>query len=112
MKIERGQIWYANLDPIKGSEQGGYRPVLVVQNNIGNKFSPTTIIAIITSRTTKANLPTQYWLNAACGLPSKSMVECEQVRTIDKTRLTRLVGTLRKSDMTEIDKRLMISLGL
>ncbi len=112
MEIKRGQIWYANLDPVKGSEQGGYRPVLVVQNNVSNKFSPTTIIAIITSRTTKANLPTQYWLNSACGLPCKSMVECEQVRTIDKTRFTRLVGTLRKTDMAEIDKRLMISLGL
>jgi len=112
MEIKKGEIWYANLDPVKGSEQGGYRPVLIVQNDVGNKYSPTTIVAIITSRTTKSKLPTQHWLNSACGLPLRSMVECEQIRTLDKTRLTMCIGHLTKRDMKEIDKKLMISLGL
>jgi mRNA interferase MazF len=110
-KIKRGQIYYADLSPVKGSEQGGYRPVLIIQNDIGNKYSPTVIVAIITSRHTKANLPTHIWLNNECGLPKESMIECEQVRTIDKSRLKDFVGAVSQEVMQEIDKGLKISLG-
>ena len=111
-EIKRGQIYYADLSPVKGSEQGGYRPVLIIQNDIGNKYSPTVIVAVITSRHTKANLPTHIWLNAECGLPKESMVECEQVRTIDKSRLKEFVGAASQEVMTEIDKGLKISFAL
>ena len=111
-KIKRGQIWYADLSPVVGSEQGGYRPVLIIQNDIGNKYSPTVIGAVITSRKTKANLPTHIWLNAECGLPKESMVECEQVRTLDKRRLKDFMGTISEEVMQEIDKGLKISFAL
>ena len=111
-KIKRGQIWYADLSPVVGSEQGGYRPILIIQNDIGNKYSPTIIGAVITSRHTKANLPTHIWLNAECGLPKESMVECEQVRTLDKRRLKDFMGTVSEEVMQEIDKGLKISFGL
>ncbi len=112
MEIKRGQIYYADLSPVQGSEQGGHRPVLIIQNDIGNKYSPTTIIAIITTRKTKANLPTHIWLNSECGLPKESMVECEQIRTIDKKRLKQFMGTVSKEIIEEIDKGLKISLGV
>ena len=111
-EIKRGQIWYADLSPVVGSEQGGYRPVLIIQNDIGNRYSPTIIGAVITSRHTKADLPTHIWLNAECGLPKESMVECEQVRTLDKKRLKDFMGTVSKEVMQEIDKGLKISFGL
>ena len=111
-EIKRGQIYYADLSPVQGSEQGGHRPVLIIQNDIGNKYSPTTIIAIITTRKTKANLPTHIWLNSECGLPKESMVECEQIRTIDKKRLKQFMGTVSKEIIEEIDKGLKISLGV
>ena len=110
-QVSRGQIYYADLDG-KGSEQKGLRPVLIIQNDIGNKYSPTTIIAIITTRKTKANLPTHVWLNAECGLPKDSMVECEQVRTLDKKRLKEFKGTVSKEVMKEIDMGLKISFNL
>lgn len=110
--IKRGQIYYCDLSPVKGSEQGGYRPVLIIQNDIGNKYSPTVIAAVITTRKTKANLPTHIWLNAECGLPKESMVECEQVRTIDKTRLKELMGQVSQEVMSEIDKGIKISFAL
>ena len=110
--IKRGQIYYADLSPVKGSEQGGYRPVLIIQNDIGNKYSPTVIVAVITSIHTKANLPTHVWLNAECGLPKESMVECEQVRTIDKSRLKDFMGAVSDEVMAEIDKGLKISFEL
>ena len=110
--IKRGQIYYCDLSPVKGSEQGGYRPVLIIQNDIGNKYSPTVIAAVITSRYTKANLPTHIWLNAECGLPKESMVECEQVRTLDKTRLQEFMGQVSQEVMNEIDKGLKISFAL
>lgn len=112
VKIKRGQIYYADLSPVKGSEQSGYRPILIIQNDIGNKYAPTVIIAVITSRHTKANLPTHVWLNAECGLPKESMVECEQVRTIDKSRLKDFVGAVSQEVMQEIDKGLKVSFGL
>ena len=111
-EIKRGQIWYADLSPVVGSEQGGYRPVLIIQNDIGNKYSPTVIGAIITTKKTKANLPTHIWLNNECGLPRESMVECEQVRTLDKRRLTKYKGEVSAEVMEEIDKGLKISFAL
>jgi mRNA interferase MazF len=111
-QIKRGQIYYADLSPVVGSEQGGKRPVLIIQNDIGNKYAPTVIAAVITSRHTKANLPTHIWLNEESGLPKESMVECEQLRTLDKKRLGEFMGTVSKEVMKEIDKGLRISLWL
>jgi mRNA interferase MazF len=111
-EIKRGQIWYADLSPVVGSEQGGYRPILIIQNDIGNRYSPTIIGAVITSRHTKADLPTHIWLNAECGLPKESMVECEQVRTLDKKRLKEFMGTVSEEVMEEINKGLKISFAL
>ena len=110
--MKRGQIYYADLSPVVGSEQGGHRPVLIIQNDIGNRYAPTTIVAVITTRKTKANLPTHIWLNAECGLPKESMVECEQVRTLDKKRLKECVGQVSDEVMKEIDKGLKISFAL
>ena len=111
--IKRGQIYYADLSPVIGSEQGGMRPVLIIQNDIGNRYSPTVIAAIITSRKTKANIPTHCWLNKGeGGLVCESMVELEQVRTIDKKRLKQLMGQLSNERMVEVDKCLKISLEL
>ena len=111
-EIKKGQIYYADLSPVVGSEQGGYRPVVVIQNNIGNKYSPTTIVAVITTRATKAKLPTHYWLEEGSGLPKNSMVELEQIRTIDKSRLKEYVGAISYADETNIKKCLKISLGI
>lgn len=111
-KIKRGQIYYADLSPVVGSEQGGYRPVLIIQNDMGNRYSPTTIAAVITTRKTKANLPTHIWLNNECGLPKESMVECEQVRTLDKKRLKSFMGQVSEEVLAEIDKGLKISFAL
>lgn len=111
--IKRGQIYYADLSPVIGSEQGGMRPVLIIQNDIGNRYSPTVIAAIVTSRKTKANIPTHCWLNKGeGGLVCESMVELEQVRTIDKKRLKQLMGQLSNERMVEVDKCLKISLEL
>lgn len=112
MSIKRGQIYYADLSPVVGSEQGGYRPVLIIQNDVGNKYAPTVIVAIITTRKTKANLPTHIWLNSECGLPKESMVECEQVRTLDKKRLKDFMGQVSQEVMKEIDLGLKISFAL
>ena len=112
-EIKRGQIWYADLSPVVGSEQGGLRPCLVIQNNIGNKYSPTTIIAIITSRNTKAKLPTHYWLDKGeGGLACDSMIELEQVRTIDKKRLKELMGEINQKHWANFEKCLKISFGM
>lgn len=110
--IKRGQIWYADLQGNIGSEQGGLRPVLIVQNDKGNKYSPTTIVAILTSRKTKAKLPTHIWLSITCGLAVNSMVELEQLRTIDKSRLTKYVGEIQEGEQRLIDEALKISLGV
>ena len=111
-EIKKGQIWYADLSPVIGSEQGGYRPVLIIQNDIGNKYSPTTIIAIITSRNTKAKLPTHHWFNKRYGLKIDSMVECEQIRTIDKRRLQNFVGQVDNAEMSWLDEKIKISLAI
>lgn len=113
-EIKRGQIWQADLDGI-GSEQTGIRPVLIIQNNVGNKHSPTTIIAVITSRKTKAKLPTHYWIGCGSetGLRVPSMIELEQIRTIDKSRLIKQLGAVGlETDMPLIDQKLKISVGL
>ncbi len=113
MLVKRGDIYYADLSPVVGSEQGGVRPVLIVQNDVGNKFSPTVIAAAITSRHDKNNLPTHIEVNAAdCGLSRDSVVLLEQVRTIDKQRLREKMGTLDNNDMGKINHAISVSFGL
>ena len=113
MTIKRGEIYYADLSPVVGSEQGGIRPVLIVQNDIGNKHSPTVIAAAITSQREKAKLPTHISLDAvSCGLAKDSVVLLEQVRTIDKRRLREKMGTLDTPDMTKVNHAIEVSFGL
>ncbi len=113
MTVKRGDIYYADLSPVIGSEQGGIRPVLIVQNDVGNKFSPTVIAAAITSQRDKTNLPTHIKVDAnGCGLSKDSIVLLEQVRTIDKQRLKEKMGSLDINAMNKIDKALSVSFGL
>lgn len=113
MTVKRGDIYYADLSPVIGSEQGGIRPVLIVQNDVGNKFSPTVIAAAITSQRLKTSLPTHIELNAeCCGLSKDSVVLLEQVRTLDKKRLREHIGTLSEKDMLRIDEAIVVSMGL
>ena len=113
MNIRRGDIYYADLSPVVGSEQGGVRPVLIIQNNVGNRFSPTVIAAAITSQNSKANLPTHIRLYADdSGLSKDSVVLLEQIRTLDKKRLKEKMGTLNSNDMYKVDEALSISFGL
>ncbi|MEE1187261.1 MAG: type II toxin-antitoxin system PemK/MazF family toxin [Acutalibacteraceae bacterium] len=113
MTIRRGDIYYADLSPVVGSEQGGVRPVLIVQNDVGNKYSPTVIAAAITSQREKATLPTHIKLNADdSGLAKDSIVLLEQVRTIDKKRLKEKMGTLDTDSMNQINEALSVSFGL
>ncbi len=110
--IKRGELYYADLSPVVGSEQGGIRPVLIVQNDIGNKYSPTIIAAAITSKLTKANLPTHIELSALeFGLQKDSVILLEQIRTIDKRRLKERIGLLPNGLMKKVEKALQISLG-
>ena len=111
--IKRGELYYADLSPVIGSEQGGVRPVLVVQNDVGNKHSPTVIAAAVTSKLTKAKLPTHIELNAVSyGLLRDSVVLLEQIRTLDKRRLKTRIGELDKSVMDKVNIALAISLGV
>ena len=113
MNIKRGEIYYADLSPVVGSEQGGVRPVLIVQNDVGNKYSPTVIAAAITSQHDKTNLPTHIKVQAeGCGLQKDSIVLLEQVRTIDKRRLKEKMGTLDMGSMAMVDRALSVSFGL
>ena len=113
MNIKRGEIYYADLSPVVGSEQGGVRPVLIVQNDVGNKYSPTVIAAAITSQHDKTNLPTHIKVQAeGCGLQKDSIVLLEQVRTIDKRRLKEKMGTLDMGSMDMVDRALSVSFGL
>ena len=113
MIIRRGDIYYADLSPVIGSEQGGIRPVLIVQNDVGNKYSPTVIAAAITSQKYKNPLPTHIQVNAdGCGLAKDSIVLLEQVRTIDKKRLREHMGTLDSTEMNRINQALSVSFGL
>ena len=112
MIVKKGDLYFADLSPVVGSEQGGVRPVLVVQNNVGNKYSPTIIVAAITSQT-KANLPTHVALEAAeGGLSKNSVVLLEQLRTIDKRRLKEHIGTLSEKQLPTVDRALSVSLGI
>lgn len=111
--VKRGDIYYADLSPVVGSEQGGIRPVLIVQNNVGNRHSPTVIAAAITSQTGKARLPTHIELSARTyGLSRDSVILLEQVRTIDKKRLKERMGSLDPRLMQRVDNALEVSFGL
>ena len=113
MNIKRGDIYYADLSPVVGSEQGGVRPVLIVQNDIGNKYSPTVIAAAITSQQFKTKLPTHISVDAAvCGLSKDSVVLLEQIRTLDKQRLKEKMGSIDHAAMNRVDKALSVSFGL
>ncbi len=113
VSVKRGEIYYADLSPVVGSEQGGIRPVLIVQNDVGNKHSPTVIAAAITSQREKTKLPTHIELNAdKCGLKKDSIVLLEQIRTIDKKRLKERMGELDPTAMTRVNSALSISFGL
>lgn len=111
--VKRGEIYYADLSPVVGSEQGGIRPVLIVQNDVGNKYSPTVIAAAITSQKEKSKLPTHIELAPDhCGLSRDSVVLLEQIRTIDKKRLKEKMGSLDPNAMSQVNKALSISFGL
>lgn len=111
--IRRGDIYYADLSPVVGSEQGGIRPVLIVQNDVGNRFSPTVIAAAITSQKDKARLPTHIQLNSTgSGLAKDSIVLLEQIRTLDKRRLKEHMGRLDEYSMSRVNEALQISFGL
>ena len=112
MNVRRGDIYYADLSPVVGSEQGGVRPVLIVQNDVGNRFSPTVIAAAITSQRDKTNLPTHIALHAdRTGLQKDSIVLLEQVRTIDKHRLKEKMGKLDDDAMQRVNEAIGISIG-
>ncbi len=111
--VKRGDIYYADLSPVVGSEQGGVRPVLIIQNDIGNKYSPTVIATAITSQINKAKMPTHIELDAnEYGLSKDSVVLAEQIRTIDKKRLKEKIGHLDEELMTRVNEALEISFGL
>ena len=114
MTIKRGDMFYADLSPVVGSEQGGVRPVVIIQNNLGNKYSPTVIAAAITSQINKNKLPTHIEIEAdADGLKSKSVILTEQIRTIDKSRLKEKIGHINNNNvMNQINNALGVSFGL
>ena len=114
MQIKRGDMFYADLSPVVGSEQGGIRPVLIIQNDLGNKYSPTVIAAAITSQTGKNKLPTHIEIDSSlCGLKNNSVVLTEQIRTIDKSRLKEKIGHINDDKvMNKINNALGVSFGL
>jgi mRNA interferase MazF len=113
MNVRRGDIYYADLSPVIGSEQGGMRPVLIVQNDVGNKYSPTVIVSAITSRTSKSKLPTHIDVYAdKYGLAKDSVILLEQIRTIDKARLKEKMGHLDENVMTRVNDAITVSFGL
>lgn len=113
MYVKRGDVFYADLTPVVGSEQGGVRPVLIIQNNIGNRFSPTVIVAAITAQIQKAKLPTHVEIDAEkYHFEKNSVILLEQIRTIHKQRLTDKLTTLDEFLMNQVDEALQISLGL
>lgn len=113
MNVRRGDVYYAELNPVVGSEQGGTRPVLVIQNDIGNQYSPTTVVAAITSQIQKAKLPTHVEIDSKkAGLERDSVILLEQIRTIDKSRLRQKVAFLDEEIMSKVNHGLEISLGL
>ena len=113
MTVHRGEIYYADLSPVVGSEQGGLRPVLIVKNDIGNRYSPTVIAAAITSRLEKPKMPTHIKVGGGCcGLTRDSIVLLEQIRTLDKRRLKERMGELDNAVMSAVDTALSVSMGL
>lgn len=113
MIVKRGEIYYADLSPVVGSEQGGVRPVLIVQNDVGNKYSPTVIAAAITSQINKAKMPTHIEVDASeYGLAKNSVILLEQIRTIDKKRLKEKIGSVDEELMEKVNDALVISFGL
>ncbi|MCD2346322.1 type II toxin-antitoxin system PemK/MazF family toxin [Clostridium guangxiense] len=113
MIVKRGDIFYADLSPVVGSEQGGIRPVIIIQNDVGNKYSPTVIVAAITSQINKAKLPTHVEISSEeYGLNKDSVVLLEQIRTLDKRRLKEKIGHMTDSDMEKVDYALEVSIGL
>ena len=110
--IKRGDIYYADLNPVVGSEQGERRPVLIVQNDKGNKYSPTVIVVPITGRLNKTPLPTHVLIPKSCGLDKDSLALTEQVRAIDRSRLGNYIGHAGKSVMSQVDMALSVSVGL
>jgi len=111
--VKRGDIFYADLSPVIGSEQGGIRPVIIIQNDIGNKYSPTVIVAAITSQINKAKLPTHVEISSEeYGLNKDSVVLLEQIRTVDKKRLKEKIGHMTERDMQKVEEALLISMGL
>ncbi|CDM69505.1 PemK-like protein [Clostridium bornimense] len=113
MVVKRGDIFYADLSPVVGSEQGGIRPVIIIQNDIGNKYSPTVIVAAITSQINKAKLPTHVEISSEeYGLNKDSVVLLEQVRTLDKRRLKEKIGHMLERDMKKVDNSLKVSMAL
>lgn len=113
MIVKRGDVYYANLSPVVGSEQGGHRPVLIIQNDVGNKYSPTVIVAAITSQISKAKLPTHVEVNAKQhNLEKDSVILLEQMRTIDKRRLKEKITHLSEEFMNDVDEAIRVSLGL
>lgn len=113
MNIKRGDIYYADLSPVVGSEQGGLRPVLIVQNDVGNKYSPTVIAAAITSKMGKSKLPTHIDISSTeAGLAKDSVILLEQIRTLDKKRLKEKMGHLDEVTMTSVNSAIQVSFGL
>ncbi|MGI6096884.1 MAG: type II toxin-antitoxin system PemK/MazF family toxin [Dethiobacteria bacterium] len=113
MEVKRGYIFYADLSPVVGSEQGGIRPVLIIQNNVGNRYSPTVVVAAITSQINRAKLPTHVEVDAKTyNLEKDSVILLEQIRTIDKQRLQQKVTEIDEKLMSQVDEALKISLGL
>ena len=111
--VKRGDIFYADLSPVVGSEQGGIRPVIIIQNDIGNKYSPTIIVAAITPQINKAKLPTHVEISSEeYGLNKDSVVLLEQIRTVDKKRLKEKIGHMTEKDIQKVDEALLISMGL
>jgi mRNA interferase MazF len=111
--IYRGELWWAELPPVTGSEQGGKRPILIIQNDTGNKFSPTIIAAIITSSKTKAKLPTHVHIPASeNGLRKDSIVELEQIKTLDKSCLIERIGFVDEQALEDVNRAILISLGI
>ena len=113
MEVHRGEVFYADLSPVVGSEQGGIRPVLIIQNEVGNRHSPTVIAAAITSRQDKNRLPTHISVSAdRCGLDKDSIILTDQIRTLDKRRLRERAGRISPEDMRRVDEALGVSMGL
>ncbi len=113
MDVKRGEVFYADLSPVVGSEQGGIRPVLIVQNDVGNRYSPTVIAAAITSKQDKTNLPTHIPVKGGqCGLTRDSVILLEQVRTLDKRRLRECTGCIAPELQQQVDTALQVSFGL